>query len=55
MGSSSSKPSETDYIEQIEKINSDDLDMSRIEKLQLEAIKELINRMKKLERESKHK
>ena len=51
MGSSSSKPSETDYIEQIEKINSDDLDMSRIEKLQLEAIKELSNRMKKLERE----
>ena len=37
MGSSSSKPSENNYMEQIKSINIDDLDLSKIDALQLKA------------------
>ena len=55
MGSSTSKSSENNVIEQIKNIDEKELDMSKIDKLQLQAIKEAVNRIEKLEKEKQTK
>ena len=45
MGSSSAKPSETDYIEQIKSINENELDLNKTDTLQMKAIKQLVKRI----------
>ena len=48
MGSSTSKENNTNYIDKINEINIDDL--SKIDNLQLKAIKELGNKIKEIEK-----
>ena len=50
MGSSTSKENNTHYIDKINEINIDDLDLSKIDNLQLKAIKELGNKVKEIEK-----
>ena len=50
MGSSTSKENNTNYIDKINEINIDDLDLSKIDNLQLNAIKELGNKIKEIEK-----
>ena len=50
MGSSTSKENNTNYIDKINEINIDDLDLSKIDNLQLKAIKELGNKIKEIEK-----
>ena len=50
MGSSTSKENNTNYIDKINEINIDDLDLSKIDNLQLKAIKELGNKTKEIEK-----
>ena len=50
MGSSTSKENSTNYIDKINEINIDDLDLSKIDNLQLKAIKELGNKIKEIEK-----
>ena len=50
MGSSTSKENNTNYIDKINEINIDDLDLSKIDHLQLKAIKELGNKIKEIEK-----
>ena len=50
MGSSTSKENNTNYIDKINEINIDDLDLSKIDNLQLKAIKELGNNTKEIEK-----
>ena len=47
MGSSTSKENNTSYIDKINEINIDDLDLSKIDNLQL---KELGNKIKEIEK-----
>ena len=49
MGSSSSRPSETDYIEQIKNINENELDLNNIDTLQMKAIKQLVKKIEDME------
>ena len=49
MGNSSSRNNNTNYIDKINDINIDDLDLSKIDKLQLQAIKELGDKIKETE------
>ena len=55
MGSSQSKKNENNVIEKIKEIDENELDMSKIDKLQLQAIKEAICRIEKLEKEKQTK
>ena len=55
MGSSSSKVNENTAIDKIKKIDENELDMSKIDKLQLQAIKEALTRIEKLEKEKQTK
>ena len=50
MGSSSSRPSETDYIEQIKNINENELDLNNIDTLQMKAIKQLVKKIEDIEK-----
>ena len=50
MGSSSAKPSETDYIEQIKSINENELDLNKIDTLQMKAIKQLVKKIEETEK-----
>ena len=50
MGSSTSKENNTNYIDKINEINIDDLDLTKIDNLQLKAIKELGNKIKEIEK-----
>ena len=50
MGSSTSKENNTNCIDKINEINIDDLDLSKIDNLQLKAIKELGNKIKEIEK-----
>ena len=50
MGSSSVKPSETDYIEQIKSINENELDLNKIDTLQMKAIKQLVKKIEETEK-----
>ena len=54
MGSSSSKK-ETSNIDRIKDINEDELDLSNIDKLQIKALKELNEKINKLEKEKSTK
>ena len=49
MGNSSSRNNNTNYIDKINEIKIDDLDLSKIDKLQLQAIKELGDKIKEME------
>ena len=55
MGSSGSKPSENSYMEQKKSINIDDLDLSKIDVLQLKVLKEMIDRLEKVEQRKSDK
>ncbi len=55
MGSSGSKPSENSYMEQIKSINIDDLDLSKIDALQLKVLKEMIDKLEKVEQRKSDK
>ena len=44
-----------DCIEELSKINEEDLDISNIDKLQIKAIKELNNRIKEIEEKKSNK
>ena len=50
MGSSSSKK-ETSNIDRIKDINEDELDLSNIDRLQIKALKELNEKINKIEKE----
>ena len=50
MGSSSSKPSETDYIEQIKSVDENELDLNKIDTLQMKAIKQLVKKIEEMEK-----
>ena len=50
MGSSSSKK-ETNNIDRIKDINEDELDLSNIDRLQIKALKELNEKINKMEKE----
>ena len=49
MGNSSSRHSETDYIEQIKNINENELDLNNIDTLQMKAIKQLVKKIEDME------
>ena len=55
MGSGGSKPSENSYMEQIKSINIDDLDLSKIDALQLKVLKEMIDKLEKVEQRKSDK
>ena len=55
MGNSSTKTSENNYMEQIKSINIDDLDLSKIDALQLKVLKEMIEKIEKVEKEKSNK
>ena len=55
MGSSGSKPSENSCMEQIKSINFDDLDLSKIDALQLKVLKEMIDKLEKVEQRKSDK
>ena len=55
MGNSSTKTSENNYMEQIKNINIDDLDLSKIDALQLKVLKEMIHKLEKVEKETSNK
>ena len=54
MGSSSSKK-ETSNIDRITHINEDELDLSNIDRLQIKALKELNEKINKMEKEKSDK
>ena len=55
MGNSSTKTSENNYMEQIKSINIDDLDLSKIDALQLKVLKEMIEKNEKVEKRKSDK
>ena len=56
MGSSTSKAKdENNYLNQIEEVIVDDLDLNKIDTLQMKAIKQLIDKVKKLEEKKSDK
>ena len=55
MGNSTSSNTENNCIEELTKINEDDLDISNIDKLQIKALKELNNKIKEIEDKKSNK
>ena len=55
MGSSSSKKEKTNSIDKILNINEDELDLSNIDRLQIKALKELNEKITKMEKEKSDK
>ena len=55
MGNSATKTSENNYMEQIKSINIDDLDLSKIDALQLKVLKEMIEKLEKVEQRKSDK
>ena len=51
MGNSNTNTSENNYMEQIKSINIDELDLSKIDALQLKVLKEMIENLKRLRKE----
>ena len=51
MGNSNTNTSENNYMEQIKSINIDELDLSKIDALQLKVLKEMIEKLEKVEKE----
>ena len=52
MGNSNTNISENNYMEQIKSINIDELDLSKIDALQLKVLKDMIEKLEKVERKS---
>ena len=50
MGNSNTNTSENNYMEQIKSINIDELDLSKIDALQLKVLKEMIEKLEKVEK-----
>ena len=50
MGASNTNTSENNYMEQIKSINIDELDLSKIDALQLKVLKEMIEKLEKVEK-----
>ena len=55
MGNTSTTTSENNYMEQIKHINIDDLDLSKIDPLQLKVLKEMIETLEKVEQRKSDK
>ena len=55
MGNSTSSNTENNCIEELTKINEDDLDISNIDKLQIKALKELNSKIKEIEDKKSNK
>ena len=56
MGNSNTNTSENNYyMEQIKNINIDDLDLSKIDALQLKVLKEMIEKLEKVEKRKSDK
>ena len=55
MGNSNTNTSENNYIEQIKSINIDELDLSKIDALQLKVLKEMIEKLEKVEKRKSDK
>ena len=55
MGNSNTNTSENNYMEQIKSINIDDLDLSKIDALQLKVLKEMIEKIEKVEKRKSDK
>ena len=55
MGSSNTNTSENNYMEQIKSINIDELDLSKIDALQLKVLKEMIEKLEKVEKRKSDK
>ena len=51
MGNSNTNTSENNYMEQIKSINIDELDLSKIDALQLKVLKEMIENLKRWKKE----
>ena len=55
MGNSNTNISENNYMEQIKSINIDELDLSKIDALQLKVLKEMIEKIEKVEKRKSDK
>ena len=55
MGNTTSSNTENNCIEELTKINEDDLDISNIDKLQIKALKELNSKIKEIEDKKSNK
>ena len=55
MGNSNTNTSENNYMEQIKSINIDELDLSKIDALQLKVLKEMIEKLEKFEKRKSDK
>ena len=55
MGNSNTKTSENNFMEQIKNINIDDLDLSKIDALQLKVLKEMIEKLEEVEQRKSDK
>ena len=55
MGASNTNTSENNYMEQIKSINIDELDLSKIDALQLKVLKEMIEKLEKVEKRKSDK
>ena len=55
MGNSNTKTTENSYMEQIKSIEIDRLDLSKIDALQLNVLKEMVDKLKKVEKTKSHK
>ena len=49
MGSSTSKSNDTNYIQQVKEIDENELDLNKVDTLQMKAMKEMIQKMEKIE------
>ena len=55
MGNSNTNTAENNYTEQIKSINIDELDLSKIDALQLKVLKEMIEKLEKVEKRKSDK
>ena len=55
MGNSNTNTSENNYMEQIKSINIDELDLSKIDALQLKVLKEMIEKLEQVEKRKSDK
>ena len=55
MGNSNTNTSENNCMEQIKSINIDELDLSKIDALQLKVLKEMIEKLEKVEKRKSDK
>ena len=55
MGNSNTNTSENNYMEQIKSINIDELDLSKIDALKLKVLKEMIEKLEKVEKRKSDK